>query len=268
MSRSTRILRASAGLRTRAVVSSAGGPNRVSRDNLISAPARSRASEALDTAASSAAISVASLHAFSSSAIPGNATIRRISFRRLSWRRTWTNSWRRAHSNSGWVNTNSAAPDSHTAGLRMPAAVSGGASSELRITETEVSESIKFEAVIEVAVDQEAIVREVRTKAAAAFQIPANTITMPQKVSASGISPKGSLTARGSSSRKEGMAKASVTMIAMVKGAKRRAKSRSAQRLAEQRWASRQILCQTAQMTTERTPYSKTKIDKETAIPR
>jgi hypothetical protein len=73
--------------------------------------------------------------------------------------------------------------------------------------------------------------REARVNAAAAFQIPANIIPIPQTLNANGIPPSGSLTARGSSSRKEGTAKISVTPTAITSGSMRSVKSRSAHSL-------------------------------------
>src|SRR5216683_3331763 len=83
INRSTRVFTHPAGLWTRAVVNSADGWSEARRDNLMTAAARSNASETLETAPSSAAISVASLQALSRSVIPGKDTNRSVSFLRL-----------------------------------------------------------------------------------------------------------------------------------------------------------------------------------------
>ncbi len=121
----------------------------------------------------------------------------------------------------------------------MPTAVSGGAAPEIRSTETEFMESIERGAVAIPSPDHRATVREARTKAADAFHTPASSKPIPHKLSTTGAALIGSSTARGSSSRNEGTANRSVTPAATTNGARRSAKSKSAQRLAEYYWPAK-----------------------------
>jgi hypothetical protein len=150
----------------------------------------------------------------------------------------------------------------------MPAAVSAGAAAEIRSTATESLELLKMEplemesmALNRIGLDpitraslvHRATVREAPTKADAAFHIPTNSTAIPHKPSTAGKAPMGSSTARGSSSRKEGTAKARVTPTPTTNGTMRKAKSRSAQRLAEYRWLETQTLRQTQETAAEST---------------
>jgi hypothetical protein len=145
----------------------------------------------------------------------------------------------------------------------MPAAVSAGAAAEIRSTATESMELLEMESmalnrigldpITRASLDHCATVREARSNADAAFHIPTSSTAIPHKPSTAGKAPMGSSTARGSSSRKEGTAKISVTPIPPTNGTMRKAKSRSAQRLAEYRWLETQTLRQTQETAAEST---------------
>src|SRR6267378_8460649 len=209
---------------TKVVAMSGAEGSVVTHDNLIRAAARSKAWLAVETAASSAAICVASNHATSRAAMPGNTTKRSSSFFRLSRRRTCANSCRRALRNSLAFRTASTASDIRTSGRKMPAAVRAGTTREMRSTGTELTPFTRSASPTHVA-----IVLEAANPAAVALRLPSRTRTSPHKPKTTGMVPTGSRIAWGSRTINDGTVNVNVTASEIAKGNVRKANSRSAQ---------------------------------------
>lgn len=118
----------------------------------------------------------------------------------------------------------------------MPATTRGTADAGARSTEMDLAEPMGLQPIALASLDQRAIVLEARTNAAAAFHAPASISKMPQKPNPRAAILVDSRTARGSSSRNEGTAKARVTTAAATNGTIRSPKSRSAQYRGERCW--------------------------------
>src|ERR1700733_11269848 len=134
----------------------------------------------------------------------------------------------------------------------MPEAVSGGATADVRKTETDTFESTGLELIAPASQDHRATIREVLASARTAFHVPARTTAIPQTPSNAVAPLMASFTAWGSSRRNEGTANSNVAPAARMNGAILRTKRKSALCGPESRWRRRQRIRHTPQTTSER----------------